>query len=51
MSDNTKQVWVIVEKKGLVYHEVKKYKRKNYALKYLAKLRKENKAEIIKLKS
>lgn len=51
MSDKTKHIWAIVEKKGFVYHEVKRYKLKYYAVKYLAKLRNETKAEIVKLKT
>ena len=52
MSDKSKHIWAIVEKKGLIYHEIKRYKNKHNAVMYMAKLRRrENDIELIKLKT
>ena len=52
MSDKSKHIWVIVEKKGFIYHEIKRYKNKQNAVMYLAKLwRIKESTELIKLKT
>lgn len=52
MSDKTKHIWAIVEKKGFIYHEIKRYKNKQNAVMYLSKLwRRKNDIEIVKLKT
>ena len=52
MSDKSKHIWVIVEKKGFIYHEIKRYKNKQNAVMYLAKLwRIKESTKLIKLKT
>ena len=52
MSERNKYSWCIVEKKGFIYHEIKRYKNKQNAVMYLAKLyKRRNEIELIKLKT